>query len=375
MWTQQEIILARDLDFVCGSGSIAFSRLIRFVYGCSVMVQNTHRSTKIDLDILSQLRETLINVKKCMMVSFREIWGPQKQLPSLLSLLVLSEQCRATDPRDKLYALLAIDRGKEIPIEPNYDLSTARVYSDFVRLVALRDSRLLLYGSNGIGAERFHDLDRVSGLPSWATDFTQPRLRMILEGNFPWGAAGDLPAKASFSKDGLVLKAEGLIVDLVEAYELEQRNNFLKSNFWDLCFKDEDETYPTGIPRVQAYFRTLIFAKPGAANTEDEVFFQLAAGFMHAMSVNQNSEPELHTKFLDFLGVMLEGFDHSSEEIWEVLMQYGEHVPRFLWRTGAVEHLETACFREGGLEGIADFSEQDFLEGFCGSKDSPQRLE
>jgi hypothetical protein len=56
-----------------------------------------------------------------------------QRITDLEWLLIQTTHYRATGPRDKLYALLGLDRQGTIPVLSNYDRSLGQVYADFVR--------------------------------------------------------------------------------------------------------------------------------------------------------------------------------------------------------------------------------------------------
>lgn len=72
---------------------------------------------------------------------------------------------KTTDDRDKLYALLGLDKQQSIQVLPNYERSTRHLYADFI-CGASRIDKLLLCGTNGVGYKR----KRTPGMPSWVPD-------------------------------------------------------------------------------------------------------------------------------------------------------------------------------------------------------------
>ncbi|RYP51918.1 hypothetical protein DL768_002886 [Monosporascus sp. mg162] len=258
MWTQQEGILARDLLFVCGAESAPAENVSKFIRVCLYLRENTHRHRELKLDE-------------------EETWDLHHALNAVLNCSMI--------------ALLGIDRNQELGIEPDYKKDVAKVYAEFIQQTLKKHSCLVLNGSNGIGAVRTNQ-ERIPGLPSWVPDFTRGS-RNVCDRFQPWDTPVDCKPEAVFSKDGLTLTAKGLIIDRVNGYELEQAEDFYRRKWWALaCRNGQKSTYPTGIPRIQAYFRTLIFAKPGAGHGDDEEeFFQLAVGFMLSMMPLTNEDP------------------------------------------------------------------------------------
>ena len=375
MWTQQEGILARDLLFVCAANSTPIENIHKFIRVCLYLRDNTHRARQLKLDEEAtwDLHHALNAVLNCTMIIFRSSFGPDRPAPTFFQLLAAVDTCDSRDPRDRLYALLGIDRNHELGIEPDYKKGVAKVYAEFIQQALKKHSCLALNGSNGIGAVRINQ-ERITGLPSWVPDFTR-RSRNVCDRFQPWNTPVDRKPETEFSKDGLTLTAKGLVIDRVNGYELEEVEDFDRRKWWALAYRDgQKSTYPTGIPRVQAYFRTLIFAERGAGHGDDEEFFQLAVGFMLSMMPKRKEDPKRSPKFDEFHRLLTQQFNTTDEQIGEILTKYGWHVNVFIQMTGALDHLTEACIKASGLQGIAHMSEQTFLEGFCGPESDPHHL-
>ena len=88
-------------------------------------------------------------------------------------LLDYSRIYSSTDPRDKLYGLfgLAQHAGFAMNINPDYAKPVPLVFIEFTRAKFKETGELILDGSNSIGLE-LRGVPRISGLPSWGTDYT-----------------------------------------------------------------------------------------------------------------------------------------------------------------------------------------------------------
>ncbi|KAI0593441.1 hypothetical protein F4775DRAFT_578119 [Biscogniauxia sp. FL1348] len=381
MWTQQEGILARNLLFLCGTESTPVENILRFIRVSLHLRANTHRQRQLGLDENANttwdLHHSLNTVLNCAMIIFRNSFGPGRPAPTFIQLLMLSDNCSSGDPRDMLYALQGVDRNHELGIDPDYKKDVSYVYSRLVQQLVKKHSCLVLNGSNGIGVKAINQ-ERIPGLPSWVPDFTR-NSRNVCDNFQPWKTPVDCKPETNFSPDGLTLTAKGLIIDRVNRHRLEEVEDFYRRKWWDLACQDGHEsTYPTGIPRIQAYFRTLIFAAPEAGHGDDKgknvEFFQLAVGFMISMMPLSKGDPGPSPKFDDFHRMLTQQFDATEEQIGKVLTKYGWHVNVFLQMTGYLDHVKEACVKASGLQGIADMSEQTLLEGFCGPESDPRHL-
>ncbi|RYP13310.1 hypothetical protein DL765_006933 [Monosporascus sp. GIB2] len=95
----------------------------------------------------------------------------QPSAASLTSLLQSSVHAQASNPRDKVYALLnlAYDRPSLNPPIPDYNLATEEVYLQTARFVLSTPDQFTMLSFAGIGSPR-----QFSRLPSWVPDWTSP---------------------------------------------------------------------------------------------------------------------------------------------------------------------------------------------------------
>ncbi|KAJ5538215.1 hypothetical protein N7494_007694 [Penicillium frequentans] len=126
------------------------------------------------------------------------------EAPDLLS---QSRQCLATDPRDKVYAILGLLEGELMRVD--YTLSTAEVYRRFTQAVIEKDKSLdLLYH---LGVHR-----NVAGLASWVPDYTsksEPTISQPLNQLFPYDNSSERSTYWEFQ--GFNLVASGHYLDTI----------------------------------------------------------------------------------------------------------------------------------------------------------------
>ncbi|KAL7803836.1 heterokaryon incompatibility domain-containing protein [Trichoderma afarasin] len=99
----------------------------------------------------------------------------RRQRHNLLELLFLTRGFQATDPRDKLFALVGLAGdvlSSDWEVMPNYDLSVAEVYHRFAlwHLTRKRQFEIFSFG-RGQGLPLSSELEP---LPSWVPDLTRP---------------------------------------------------------------------------------------------------------------------------------------------------------------------------------------------------------
>lgn len=185
----------------------------------------------------------------------------------------------ATDPRDKVFALLGLPsasgasadiKSDPLLLAPDYTKSHDQIYRDVTRKL-IKEMRSL-----DVLSEVSHDEDTLSKSPSWAPCWNQLRLASVLgiSAFRPfYQVCSDLPTSLYESAHEDILSLRGLLFDVVASvghiidgfeYSLKERASFptLALHPWvdDLS---TTETYPTGEALDAVYSITL------AANVRD----------------------------------------------------------------------------------------------------------
>lgn len=224
----------------------------------------------------------------------------KKSVPdTLLTLLNSTRETRATDPRDKIFALYGLVHQREGDhplLLPSYNKSCAQVYTDaaiyfleeYQSLAPLQRVAWTLPQNGGFGG--------IEGLPSWVPDWSKRHPFIPLESQFY--SAGGYP-KASFrlSTNGAVLSIKGRILDRIdelmsfdivtqdqkekqtpETFALLKSTLEYKRRWYKFCvsascrltgrtvtedipFPSSQDSYPTGETLQEAFWRTLVCNK------------------------------------------------------------------------------------------------------------------
>jgi hypothetical protein len=124
----------------------------------------------------------------------------------LLGLMRHTCKISATDPRDKLYALLGMKSMVDVVIEPNCSDLVSKEYADFV-CAFVRDKRKL---------------------PSWISDLRGPL--PIIDDYHSFAAAGPTDTTATFSADLRLLLTEEVVSGIIEDMNRRSRANMLERN-------------------------------------------------------------------------------------------------------------------------------------------------
>jgi len=160
VWVVQEVAISRDRLVVCGDLTVSWSDLT-FAIGYSRDVGLSPFINQLNALNFWAMHKSLWDA------TYRTDRG-------LLQLLIRHRSCGATNPKDKIYALLGLStttghQGKSVDIQPNYDpdLSVEEVFRS-TALRIIRTSRNL----DIFSVPRALGHNRLKGLPSWVPDWT-----------------------------------------------------------------------------------------------------------------------------------------------------------------------------------------------------------
>lgn len=203
----------------CGTKSLPISAFIRL----DDIRRGWHRSTSQYV----QLRSSLIpdNPFSAILTDFPEEIQQLKtgQQSSLQSWITATEHFHATDPRDKIYALLSLAPPSQVAhVVPDYTASVADVYSRVTArcITHFQDLSVLHFDVDGKSAEH--------KLPSWVRDYSssgnlgdRPTYVSFLIGAYAasgrgrWGKRNIFVDNDLFSDDCRQLRGRGIMVDRV----------------------------------------------------------------------------------------------------------------------------------------------------------------
>ena len=189
---------------------------------------------------------------------------------SLIDLLNSNRFCDATDPRDKVFAMIGIARdGKTCGIMPDYTMKTTEVYQAVALYLLKSDhptTTLSFAGDTSV-----HRTPTQAELPTWVPDWSQRFGRHPFAP--PYFAAGNTTAMFRLSKSQKHLTVSGKIIDTVTTVDAfkdrcthdenmdddtGQRKNevgaWLMDNYMELARSISN--YPTGEPIEEVLWRT-----------------------------------------------------------------------------------------------------------------------
>ncbi|KAK4061994.1 uncharacterized protein Triagg1_10157 [Trichoderma aggressivum f. europaeum] len=168
VWCIQELVLASNPLIVTRDSMISWDQFARAVLELRTQfdtyrMKTQHRDNQ-SMENFYFLHDMRQKRKK-----------KRSQRHNLLELLFLTRGFQATDPRDKLFALVGLAGdvlSSDWEVTPNYDLSVAEVYHRFAlwHLIRKRQFEIFSFG-RGQGLPLSLELEP---LPSWVPDLTRP---------------------------------------------------------------------------------------------------------------------------------------------------------------------------------------------------------
>ena len=251
VWVVQEISLARDAVVVCGRKILPWSMLSSVISFLTATTWHDQIST-------NHMRANSIVAPKAG--PYRTLLGTNVSigmaavyLESILAgiarighkawfyyLLQAHRHCLASDPRDKIYALLGIAWKERPPfsthpgaIVPDYEISVREVYTKVAKTMLL--SRKDLHYLSHVQDAYFTAIDE---LPSWVPDYSvELRLApMSMRGAPSWKASGGLSWNRQLGyREPALLNVSGFRLDtIVDAVrEKLNPNDFQESEMTD----------------------------------------------------------------------------------------------------------------------------------------------
>ena len=160
----QEVACGKEVIVQCGSKSIEWQRLAVaaiVIRRCAMKSGSTRWITSREFTNIEEIAVLRSKVQ-------RRLDNPDEKKPEILSLLNQYREWEATDPRDKIYALLGLSREgdlKSFGFEVDYDRSNEDTYREFARALIKQSASLDLLMSpkgNGKPARRL-----ASWIPDW----------------------------------------------------------------------------------------------------------------------------------------------------------------------------------------------------------------
>ncbi|KAI1153198.1 heterokaryon incompatibility protein-domain-containing protein [Nemania diffusa] len=287
IWVLQEAALAPKIPVQCGSLSMDFRALISLGQYILMARGTISLLADIGVDTIESLglqapgeagsfTETLSMLGMLGSVK-RTLKG--RKMPSFLDVMSMAGQSKSTDPRDRIYGVLAITAefqpNSEHTIYPNYTLPVHIIYINATSHVAIQHKHL---GFLDLVCQNHRKV--IMGLPSWCPDYTNIESSLFPlgshrgDGDYPmslWGCQPnskvlderllvvhgfcyDIVDRAAYNVKGLL----AMVLDMVRnEYSDHDRRNGVDLS-WRLLIRDEYQGVTPAPKVVGLYFPAMI---------------------------------------------------------------------------------------------------------------------
>jgi Heterokaryon incompatibility protein (HET) len=283
VWIIQEVSVSKNPVVICGTWEKSWLDFLQAI-GYGVM---------LTIPVFDSGRR----VQRIMEIGAMREKFQQGKLLSLLSLLLISRGFLATDPRDKIYALLGLasDARKDfLDVKPDYAMPVNQVYKQVSAEMLRLSARIDSIRPDILSVPRVGKASEVGFLPSWTPDWTNSSMCMSLK--FPnladneWlrfeATPPESPFTVTFSGDVTKIRVSALLLDVIQVVGnvhtsrqgetasifqtiLQAPREYAAFNGWErICGARSGRTYsPTGESILDAYWKTLIVGQTGDQET------------------------------------------------------------------------------------------------------------
>lgn len=304
-WVVQELVLAQKLIFFSESKALNPDALFKTLEWFNITKRIARNETVVRPDwLIASVWNFLTYENLLGWKAVHRIYSARKDDRNSrryrLTLGHSGGDLRATDPRDLVYGTMALTK---MGIEPDYseNLSLGKLYAAsmawWMQLVTEAQveeqdwtyNHLDLLGGAGVGqiTDESELQDLLKGVPSWVQNFgLQGKLYVPHILSFPRSAdARIFPEDALLPRvEELSLHVPGIVLDKVvkvdKVKDIKAKKGLLE--FVISCCVRHPQ-HPSGIPTLQAVFRTLLKDILGAEDPEDEEVITRFFGFLRAM--------------------------------------------------------------------------------------------
>ena len=245
IWIIQEVAFSQDAILKCGDEMISWD-LVQLA---------AHEIDYQSLDGRSN-RRGLDKVQNVMSI---EMLGSNDS--GLSSILCATRDFQATDPRDKVFAVLGLTHQASSNLVPDYNLSISEAYRQVVRFLVQSMQDLTVLGDIDHSATEQSSVESTD-FSSWIPRFNEPRTCSILVRAYPpFQAAGQRIDMETIPSDSHVLALGGLRIDTLAVLGPVMTSDMMASGsglcqIWNQCLNFVP-SYPTGEHVLRAFSLTM----------------------------------------------------------------------------------------------------------------------
>ena len=251
VWTLQEVILAKEASVVCGTKCISWNAIYHALSVLKDIEAVVRSNSRFNPVVESQIQDSIYDSRVNTKLHFWASKQTNIHDPDVLGFLSSCRAFEATDPRDKIYACIALAK----PIEGfdiEYNTPFHQVYTSFVvKYVKQHESLSILREAGLCSSEGIREHRLPSWVPDWRYDQSQSLMRADL-----YRASLDKKPTLSISTEKIT--AKGLLCDEITA--IQPNEGGIIASWLKLAVNSQPKIYePSGIPQIQAFFRTLFY--------------------------------------------------------------------------------------------------------------------
>lgn len=219
VWIRQEIALPQDVTFHCGTEACNWRDVMRTADILTYLADEYHLPA-LQVDELERNDSGVSCFRAALgLYELREEMRLQRDTYGELKVLALKwRDCQATDPRDKVFAMLPLINPDEIDVQADYAKDKQEVYQN-TALTLLEHSLDYLSGCQ--------NPTRSNGMPSWVPDLQEPAKPLPTETDYghqkdlenTWGNPSDDIPDFEYVPDEARLDIQGVIFDEVKVID------------------------------------------------------------------------------------------------------------------------------------------------------------
>jgi len=266
IWIVQEVAVAQNVLVIHGPGTLSWDLV---AWGVALL---SNYEMAASLSSLKKYDSPLLLHHGGIISHIRTVVQERKGLPIADAITLCAYFC-ATDPRDKIFALLGlVTDNLDLRAWIDYTKPTQEVYLQTTRyLLSTATNNLRVLNFAGIGYTR--DLENLpSWVPEWSWNSRPPTLSYNTLAFPEYNASGPYPPKIIFDPCPNVIRMNGRCVDSVQILssstfaevmvneDLHTSPLFLLwyQECWSIAKKWSPDPYLTFQPRDEAFWRTLL---------------------------------------------------------------------------------------------------------------------
>ena len=172
LWVLQEVILAKDIDVLCGNRSMPWAAFASFAIKMRELLPDAltdgfnARLQDCSNDSAKARDPGFVSIRDMDALRSNEAAGLETPFSTYLS---IGQKCKVTNPLDRVYGLLGLLASEELVrcIDNRYDWEPWQGYLHFCKIYIERDPELALLSMAGC-------VSKPKELPSWCPNFDSP---------------------------------------------------------------------------------------------------------------------------------------------------------------------------------------------------------